>query len=221
MEVVIIRPPLVYGPGVKANFQTMMRWLARGVPLPLGAIPNRRSLVALDNLVGAGLSKPVRLIFVPSTLLKVGAALLGKPAIAQRLCGSLRLDISKTRQLLGWRPPLSVDEGLTEAAEGFQVKRLFYFLVRQGATNLWFSGMAFPRPHARSRDIPPMSGHFNLKIRQRRLRSRIQGSDQEYPDAAGFAATVPLLGAPLEPYSDLKKSRTGHCLWPYKLLECI
>ena len=47
MEVVIIRPPLVYGPGVKANFQTMMRWLARGVPLPLGAIHNRRSMVAL------------------------------------------------------------------------------------------------------------------------------------------------------------------------------
>lgn len=53
MEVVIIRPPLVYGPGVKANFESMMRWLARGVPLPLAAVTeNRRSLVALDNLVG-------------------------------------------------------------------------------------------------------------------------------------------------------------------------
>jgi nucleoside-diphosphate-sugar epimerase len=51
MEVVIIRPPLVYGPGVKANFASMMSWLARGVPLPLGAINNQRSLVALDNLV--------------------------------------------------------------------------------------------------------------------------------------------------------------------------
>ena len=52
MEVVIIRPPLVYGPGVKANFESMMRWLARGVPLPLAAVTeNRRSLVALDNLV--------------------------------------------------------------------------------------------------------------------------------------------------------------------------
>ena len=51
MEVVIIRPPLVYGPGVKANFAAMMRWLQRGVPLPLGAIHNQRSLVALDNLV--------------------------------------------------------------------------------------------------------------------------------------------------------------------------
>ncbi len=51
MEVVIIRPPLVYGPGVKANFAAMMRWLRRGIPLPLGAIHNQRSLVALDNLV--------------------------------------------------------------------------------------------------------------------------------------------------------------------------
>ncbi|HEY2806504.1 MAG TPA: NAD-dependent epimerase/dehydratase family protein, partial [Gemmatimonadales bacterium] len=52
MQVMIIRPPLVYGAGVKANFLSMARWLARGVPLPLGAVTgNRRSLVALDNLV--------------------------------------------------------------------------------------------------------------------------------------------------------------------------
>jgi nucleoside-diphosphate-sugar epimerase len=51
MEVVIIRPPLVYGPGVKANFAALMRALQRGWPLPLGAVHNQRSLVALDNLV--------------------------------------------------------------------------------------------------------------------------------------------------------------------------
>ncbi|MCI3944604.1 NAD-dependent epimerase/dehydratase family protein [Pseudomonas syringae] len=50
MEVVIIRPVLVYGPGVKANFKSMMRWLDKGLPLPLGAIDNRRSLVAVENL---------------------------------------------------------------------------------------------------------------------------------------------------------------------------
>lgn len=153
MEVVIIRPPLVYGPGVKANFQIMMRWLARGVPLPLGAIHNRRSMVALGNLVdlivtcidhpaaanqtflvsdgedlsttqllqrlGRALGKPARLVPVPAMLLKAGAALVGKPAIAQRLCGSLQVDISKTQQLLGWVPPLSIDEGLKRAAEGY------------------------------------------------------------------------------------------------------
>lgn len=51
MAVVIIRPPLVYGPGVKGNFLTMLRWLARGYPLPLGSIANQRSLVSVHNLV--------------------------------------------------------------------------------------------------------------------------------------------------------------------------
>ena len=51
MEVVIIRPPLVYGPGVKANFAALLHAVQRGLPLPLGAVHNKRSLVALDNLV--------------------------------------------------------------------------------------------------------------------------------------------------------------------------
>lgn len=155
MEVVIIRPPLVYGPGVKANFESMMRWLARGVPLPLAAVTeNRRSLVALDNLVdlivtclrhpaaanqtflvsdgedlstarllkrmGAAIGQPVRLFYMPQALLKLGATLLNKPGIYQRLCGSLQLDIAKTRHLLDWSPPVTVDEGLRRAAEGFR-----------------------------------------------------------------------------------------------------
>jgi len=52
MQVVIIRPPLIYGPGVKGNFASLIGWVRRGLPLPLGAvIHNRRSLVGLDNLV--------------------------------------------------------------------------------------------------------------------------------------------------------------------------
>jgi len=51
LEVVIIRPPLVYGPGVKANFLSMMRWIHKSIPLPFGAIHNKRSLVGLDNLI--------------------------------------------------------------------------------------------------------------------------------------------------------------------------
>jgi nucleoside-diphosphate-sugar epimerase len=52
MEVVVIRPPLVYGPGVKANFASMMGWVLRGIPLPLGRVTqNRRSFVSLGNLV--------------------------------------------------------------------------------------------------------------------------------------------------------------------------
>lgn len=51
MNVVMIRPPLVYGPGARANFGSLVRAVAAGLPLPLGAVRNRRSLIGLDNLV--------------------------------------------------------------------------------------------------------------------------------------------------------------------------
>lgn len=51
LEVVIIRPPLVYGPSVKANFLQLMRWVRRGIPLPLASVDNRRSMVFVGNLV--------------------------------------------------------------------------------------------------------------------------------------------------------------------------
>jgi len=157
LEVVIVRPPLVYGPGVKANFLSMIRWVARGVPLPLGAIHNQRSFVALGNLVdflvtcvehphaanqtflvsdgedfsttellkriAAAMGRPAHLIPVPVRLLKVGLGLLGKGAIASRLCGSLQVDMSRTRELLGWTPPLTVDEGLRSAVAAYKADR--------------------------------------------------------------------------------------------------
>ncbi|WP_044041498.1 NAD-dependent epimerase/dehydratase family protein [Caballeronia insecticola] len=55
MEIVVVRPPLVYGPGVRANFLAMMNAIARGIPLPLGAIDARRSLVSVDNLASAAI----------------------------------------------------------------------------------------------------------------------------------------------------------------------
>lgn len=51
MEVVIIRPPLIYGPGVKGNFSSMLKWVGEGFPLPLGRVDNKRSLLALNNLL--------------------------------------------------------------------------------------------------------------------------------------------------------------------------
>jgi len=51
LEVVVIRPPLIYGPGVKANFLKMMQWVEKGIPLPLGAIQNQRSMLGIDNLI--------------------------------------------------------------------------------------------------------------------------------------------------------------------------
>lgn len=146
MEVVIIRPVLVYGPGVKANFHTMMRWVVLGVPLPLGALGNQRSLVAIDNLVdliaiclhhpaaanqtflvsdgedltvtallqrtAAAFGRPARLLPMPMFVLRMAGRVLGREAVVRRLCETLQVDITKTRRLLGWQPPFSVDGAL-------------------------------------------------------------------------------------------------------------
>jgi len=146
MEVVIIRPPLIYGAGVKANFASMLNYVKRGVPLPLGAIHNKRSFVYLGNLLSlveccvdhpaaanqvflvsdgndlsttallrccaATLGVKARLLPVPQGLIELCATMLGKKAVAQRLCGNLQVDISKARIVLGWSPPVSVADGL-------------------------------------------------------------------------------------------------------------
>jgi UDP-glucose 4-epimerase len=146
MEIVIVRPPLVYGPGVKANFQTMLRWVALGIPLPLGGIKNARSMVALGNLVdllilcidhpeAAGqiflvsdgedvstsellrrsaqaMQKTIYLPSVSDGLIYFFADIFGRRAMAERLCGSLQVDIQKTRDLLNWQPPLSLSQAL-------------------------------------------------------------------------------------------------------------
>ena len=146
MEVVIIRPTLIYGVGVKANFLKLISWLKRGLPLPLGRIHNKRSLLGLDNfldflllciehpaaanetfLVSDGedvsttellrrmslfVDKPGLLIPIPSAILNVIFAILGRRDLSQRLIGSLQVDISKARDLLGWDPPNTLDEGL-------------------------------------------------------------------------------------------------------------
>lgn len=51
MEFVIVRPPLIYGSGVKGNFLSMIKWVYKGIPLPLGAVSNQRSFIAVDNFV--------------------------------------------------------------------------------------------------------------------------------------------------------------------------
>jgi nucleoside-diphosphate-sugar epimerase len=156
MELVTIRSPLVYGFGVKANFESLMRWVSRGIPLPLAAVTeNRRSLVALDNLVdlivtclyhpaaanqtfmvsdgedlstadllrrmGEAQGTPAKLFYIPLATLRLGATLIGKQNIYQRLCSSLQVDITKTKRLLDWTPPISIDEGLRRAAMSVKV----------------------------------------------------------------------------------------------------
>ena len=156
MEVVIIRPPLVYGPGVKGNFANLIKLVGKGLPLPLGAIHNQRSMIALDNLVdliitcidhpnaanqvflasdGQDLSttellqglaqamgRPSRLLPIPGALLSLAASVLGKKPVADRLLGSLQVDISKIQDLLNWTPPISVDEGLRRCFESQEVR---------------------------------------------------------------------------------------------------
>lgn len=151
MEITIVRPPLVYGPGAKANFAALMRAVQKGWPLPLGCVDNQRSLVALDNLVSflltciehpraanqtflvsdgqdvsvaqlvRGMAKAcgqsARLLPVPVWALQAAATLLGKQGAVQRLCTDLRLDISKARDVLGWNPPVTMEEGLRRAIQ--------------------------------------------------------------------------------------------------------
>lgn len=151
MELVVLRPPLVYGPDVSANFDRLMRAVLRRVPLPFGGIEeNRRSLVGIDNLIdlilvcvrhpaAAGraflvcdgedlstaelirrlaraLGVAPRLLPVPYWALQLMGSLVGRGDTVRRLCGSLQVDISETRRLLGWSARVSVDEGLRRAA---------------------------------------------------------------------------------------------------------
>lgn len=150
LEVVIIRPPMVYGPNAPGSFGSLLRWVRKGVPLPLGAVTgNRRSLVALDNLVdlivtcldhpaaagetflvadgedvstaallrtvGDALERPARLVPVPVWMLRFGATALGRREMARRLLGSLQVDAAKARDVLGWTPPITLNEGLRRA----------------------------------------------------------------------------------------------------------
>jgi len=154
MDVVVIRPPLIYGPGVKANFLRMMQWVRRGIPLPFGSIHNQRSLVALENLVdficcctthpkaanetflisddedvsttdlirklAKAFGRKARLMPVPVGIMRFAARLAGKQEISDRLFGSLQVDSSRARELLGWKPVITMDEQLKRIAESMQ-----------------------------------------------------------------------------------------------------
>jgi nucleoside-diphosphate-sugar epimerase len=146
LEVAVVRPPLVYGPYVKANFNNLMRAVARGMPLPFGLTSNRRSMVYLGNLVNLlqrcatdprapgntflvsddrdmstgelvrqlahAMGRRPRLLPVPPALMQLAARMLGKSAVADRVLGSLQVDIRHTRTTLDWHPPFSVEQGM-------------------------------------------------------------------------------------------------------------
>lgn len=149
MEVTVVRPPLVYGPRVRANLLSLMKSVRRGVPLPFGLTRNRRSLVGIDNFIdlivlllthprapgevflasdgrdvstgelvrmlAAAMGRKARLLPVPVGLMRAAARMIGRKDMANRILGNLQVDIAKTRALLGWTPPVSMEEGLGRA----------------------------------------------------------------------------------------------------------
>lgn len=154
MEFVLIRPPLIYGPGVKANYLKLMQLVLKRLPLPLGGFLNKRSMLALDNLVDFILlaaKHPLaanqlfllsdkkclstaqlinqmalsmgfassRLIPMPAGLLRMIGKCFGQSAAVERLTDSLEINSQKARHLLGWEPPLNVEEGIQMAVNNF------------------------------------------------------------------------------------------------------
>lgn len=154
LEVVIIRPTLVYGPGVKANFASLMNLVSKGIPLPFGCITqNKRSLVSITNLVdliitcidhpkaanqvflvsddqdvstsemvremAKALGKPTWQLPIPVWCYKFVGKLLNKSDVVDRLTGSLQVDISHTKDTLGWKPPQTLKEGFKQTAQAF------------------------------------------------------------------------------------------------------
>ena len=157
LEVVIIRPPLVYGEGVKGNFLRLLDIVYKQIPLPFAKINNLRSFVSLDSLIdliicciehpkaggktflvsdGEDLStsdliiklskfmdKSPRLFQVPQLIIQLIGRLVGKSSEIERLLGSLRVDNSYTREILGWSPALSLDESLAKTVRWYLQNR--------------------------------------------------------------------------------------------------
>jgi UDP-glucose 4-epimerase len=153
MELVIVRPPLVYGPGVGGNFKRLIDLVKSGFPLPLGSVHNARSMVSLQNLtdflitclehpraagqtflvsdgedwstpdlinaIARALGVSKRLFPVPLPLLQTMGRLMGQEQSIQRLCQSLAVDISKSRDCLGWEPQQSSEDAIRQTVEAY------------------------------------------------------------------------------------------------------
>ena len=146
LEAVVLRPPLVYGPRVKANFLALMRAIDHGWPLPLASIENRRSLIYVASLVDAIqrclVGAVVRKTYAVSDgapvstpdLCRAIASALGRPArlwpfpprllrlapSLSRLTQSLEVDDRAIRDELGWRAPFSFEQGLQATAQWYR-----------------------------------------------------------------------------------------------------
>ena len=154
MDVVIIRPPLIYAAHARRNFPRLLKLVDSGLPLPFAMLDNRRSMVALENLVdfivlcthhtaagnqlflisdgedastaqivrylAASMGRTARLLPVPDGLMRWGATLVGKQNMYTTLCASLQVDSGKARRLLGWVPPLTLEQALYKTGRAFK-----------------------------------------------------------------------------------------------------
>lgn len=137
LRLAVLRPPLVYGPGVKANFRALMRAIASGWPLPLAAIDNRRSFIYAGNLAdaivhcldaeGTYLVSDGEALSTPQLCRELGAA-LGQPArlvpfppglLPRKLSASLEVDDRAVRERLAWQPPFTRAMGLAATARWY------------------------------------------------------------------------------------------------------
>ena len=154
VELVIIRPPLVYAAHAPGNFARLLKLVDLGIPLPFASVPGKRSMVALENLVhfidccvrhpaaagqtflvsdGEDVSLPQMLRWLakgmgqrslllpfPPALMSVAASVLGKKNLYTQLCGSLQVNASKSRELLGWLPPIGSQAALIATGRSFR-----------------------------------------------------------------------------------------------------
>ncbi len=155
LEIVVVRPPLVYGPGVTANFSRLISLAQSGFPLPFAGFENKRSFISLGNLIDflmlcaehpnaanhmffvsdkqdlsvselikiihASLPNPrpaLRLCYVPIGLLKLFASIIGFKREINILAESATVDTELATECLGWKPKLSVQEGVIETLAG-------------------------------------------------------------------------------------------------------
>ena len=152
-ELVIIRPPLVYAAHAPGNFARLLKLVASNLPLPFAGTKNKRSFVALENLVDfiqtciehphaanqtflvadqshistrelvqylkQGMGKTPYFVYIPQSLMKLGAACVGKSKLYEQLFESLEVDASKAQKLLGWTAPLSTQQAMLKAGQDY------------------------------------------------------------------------------------------------------
>lgn len=152
-ELVIIRPPLVYAAHAPGNFARLLKLVATDIPLPFAGTHNKRSFVALENLVDfisiciehpnaanqtflvadqksistrelvqylkQGMGKTARFIYIPHSVMKLGAICIGKSKLYEQLFESLEVDTRKAKDLLDWTAPLSTQKAMLKVGQHY------------------------------------------------------------------------------------------------------